>query len=106
MTRTDNYFGSIFSNLVAIFIIVATGATLYISGTSINDAADAAKALAPVAGPLASVLFGVGLLGASFLAAGVLPLATAYGIAEAFGWEKGVERGWRDAPVSSASSPG
>lgn len=78
---------------------MATGATLYISGASINDAADAAKALAPVAGPLASVLFGVGLLGASLLAAGVLPLATAYGIAEAFGWEKGVERGWRDAPV-------
>ena len=65
VTRADNYFGSLFSNLVAIFIIIATGATLYMSGTSINDAADAAKALAPVAGPLASVLFGVGLLGAS-----------------------------------------
>lgn len=100
VTRADNYLGSSFSNLVAIFIIVATGATLFVAGINqIDSAADAAKALAPVAGSFAGVLFGIGLLGASLLAAGVLPLATAYGLAEAFGWEKGVDRGWRDAPA-------
>lgn len=99
VTRADVYMGSFFANSVAILIIVATGATLYIKGITIESAADAARALEPVAGSFASVLFGVGLLGASLLAAGVLPLATAYGLAEAFGFEKGVDRGFRDAPV-------
>lgn len=100
VTRADNWLGSVFSNVVAITIIVATGATLFVAGINqIDSAADAAKALAPVAGSFAGLLFGVGLLGASLLAAGVLPLATAYGLAEAFGWEKGVDRGWRDAPI-------
>ncbi len=99
VTRADVYVGSIFANIVAILIMVATGATLFVRGVKIGSAADAAAALTPVAGPLAGVLFGVGLLGASLLAAGVLPLATAYGLAEAFGFEKGVNQGWRDAPV-------
>ena len=99
VTRADVYIGSLFANAVAILIIIATGATLFIRGVHIDSAADAARALEPLAGPFASVLFGVGLLGASLLAAGVLPLATAYGLSEAFGFEKGVERGWRDAPV-------
>ncbi|MDQ6603919.1 MAG: Nramp family divalent metal transporter [Chloroflexota bacterium] len=100
VTRADVYIGSIFANLTAILIIVATGATLFVAGkTDITSAADAAQALKPVAGSFAGILFGVGLLGASLLAAGVLPLATAYGLSEAFGFEKGVDRGWRDAPV-------
>ncbi len=101
VTRADNYLGSLFSNIVAILIIVATGATLYVKNgsQSIDSAAQAAQALEPLAGPFAKVLFGVGLLGASLLAAGVLPLATAYGLSEAFGFEKGVNRSWRDAPV-------
>jgi len=99
VTRADVYIGSLFANVVAILIIVATGATLFVKGIQIDSAADAARALEPLAGPFARVLFGVGLLGASLLAAGVLPLATAYGISEAFGFEKGVNRGWRDAPV-------
>jgi Mn2+/Fe2+ NRAMP family transporter len=100
VTRADVYIGSIFANLTAILIIVATGATLFVAGkTDITSAADAAQALKPVAGSFAGVLFGVGLLGASLLAAGVLPLATAYGLSEAFGFEKGVNQGWRDAPV-------
>jgi Mn2+/Fe2+ NRAMP family transporter len=99
VTRADVYIGSVFANITAILIMVATGATLFIKGISITSAADAAQALKPVAGAFAGVLFGVGLLGASLLAAGVLPLATAYGLAEAFGFEKGVNRGWRDAPV-------
>ncbi len=100
VTRADVYVGSIFANLTAILIIVATGATLFVAGkTDITSAADAAQALKPVAGSFAGILFGVGLLGASLLAAGVLPLATAYGLSEAFGFEKGVNQGWRDAPI-------
>jgi len=99
VTRADVYIGSLFANIIAILIIVATGATLFVKGIQIDTAADAARALEPLAGPFAKVLFGVGLLGASLLAAGVLPLATAYGLSEAFGFEKGVNRGWRDAPV-------
>ncbi len=99
VTRADVYIGSVFANVVAILIIVATGATLFVKGVTIESAADAAQALKPVAGSFAGILFGVGLLGASLLAAGVLPLATAYGLSEAFGFEKGVNRGWQDAPV-------
>jgi len=85
---------------VAGFIIVACAATLWASGqTTITSAADAAAALEPLAGPAASVLFGVGLLGASLLGLGVVPLASAYSTCEAFGWETGVDWNWREAPA-------
>jgi Mn2+/Fe2+ NRAMP family transporter len=94
--RIDAYAGSIFSNLVAAFIIIATGATLHTAGTTdIETAAEAAQALRPVAGDLAQTIFAVGLLGASLLAAGVLPLATAYSVSEAFGFRKGVNLDFR-----------
>jgi NRAMP (natural resistance-associated macrophage protein)-like metal ion transporter len=94
--RIDAYFGSVFSNLMSISMIIATAATLYIAGqTDILTAADAAKALEPVAGSAAMVLFAVGLLGASLLAGGVLPLATSYAISEAFGIPKGVNLDYR-----------
>ena len=98
-SRFDTVFGSIFSNTIAVFIIIATAATLYASGVEIDSAADAALALEPVAGASATVLFGIGLFGASMLAAGVLPLATAYSISEALGFEKGVSLSFREAPV-------
>jgi Mn2+/Fe2+ NRAMP family transporter len=88
--RGEVVFGSIFSNVIAGFIIITTAATLYVHQLPINTAADAAQALAPLAGPYAGFLFGLGLFGASMLAAGVLPLATAFSITEAFGWEKGL----------------
>jgi Mn2+/Fe2+ NRAMP family transporter len=92
--------GSIFANLVASFIIIATGATLYVHGhRTVNDAADAARALAPFAGRYAEVLFAVGLLGASLLAAAILPVTAAYVIAETFGFEKGISHRAREAPV-------
>lgn len=98
--RLDAYTGAIFGNLVAAFIIIATGATLHAAGTvEIETAADAARALQPVAGDQAQALFAIGLLGASLLAAGVLPLATAYSISEAFGFRKGVSLDFRRAPV-------
>jgi len=97
--RLDAYAGALFSDLIAGFIIIATGATLFAAGTKVETAADAAQALRPLAGPYAGALFGAGLFGASMLAAAVLPLATAYTIAEAFGWEKGVSHTFREAPV-------
>lgn len=96
--RADPYAGAIFSNLIAAFIVIATAATLHASGnTTIDSAADAAQALAPAAGKYASALFAVGLLGASLLAGAVLPLATAYAVAEAFGFRKGVNLDFRRA---------
>jgi NRAMP (natural resistance-associated macrophage protein)-like metal ion transporter len=91
--------GSIFANVIVIFIQIATAATLYVQGIQVETAADAALALAPVAGQYATVLFGVGLLGASLLAASVIPLSNAFAICEAFGFERGVSRAWREAPV-------
>ena len=92
--------GSIFANLVAGFIIIATGATLFIHGDhTVNDAADAARALKPFAGRFAEALFGIGLLGASLLAAAILPVTAAYVIAETFGFEKGIKHRPREAPV-------
>ena len=94
--RLDAYAGSVFSNLMSISMIIATAATLYVAGNrEIESAADAAKALEPVAGASASLLFAVGLLGASLLAGGVLHLATAYAISEAFGIPKGVNLDFR-----------
>ena len=98
--RLDAYFGSIFSNLMSVSMIIATAATLYVAGQhDIESAADAAKALEPVAGSSAMILFAIGLLGASLLAGGVLPLATSYAISEAFGIPKGVNLDFRRGRV-------
>ena len=97
--RIDAYSGAIFSDLIAGFIIIATGATLFIAGKQIETAADAARALEPLAGQYAATIFGIGLFGASMLAGAVLPLATAYTVTEAFGLEKGVSRTFREAPA-------
>ena len=98
-TKKDVWFGNIFSSLIVFFIIVCTAATLYKGDIQITTAADAARALRPLAGRYAETLFGLGLFGASMLAAGVLPLATAYSISEALGFEKGVSRSFREAPI-------
>ena len=98
--RAEVATASVFANLVAIFIIIATGATLYVHGDhTVSSAADAAKALEPFAGRFAEALFAVGLLGASLLAAAILPVTAAYVIAETFGLEKGIARRPREAPV-------
>jgi NRAMP (natural resistance-associated macrophage protein)-like metal ion transporter len=98
-TRADVWVGTIFAVLIVFFIIVSTAATLHKAGIQVSSAADAARALSPLAGKYAETLFGVGLFGASMLAAGVLPLATAYSISEALGFEKGVSRSFREAPI-------
>jgi NRAMP (natural resistance-associated macrophage protein)-like metal ion transporter len=98
--RAEVISGSIFANLIAMFIIIATGATLFVHGDhTVNSAADAARALKPFAGRFAEALFAVGLLGASLLAAAILPVTAAYVIAETFGFEKGISHRPREAPV-------
>jgi len=85
---------------VAFFIVVACGATLYTRGVrEIKDAADAAVALAPLAGRFASVLFAIGLLNAALLSAAILPLATAYNVAEGLGFESGLNKKFSEAPI-------
>ena len=97
--KIDVISGTVAACLVAWFIIVTTGTVLFPQGISIDSAADAARALAPVAGERAEALFAVGLTAASFLAACVLPLTTSFVICEAFGWEAGVSFSWHEAPI-------
>ena len=98
-TRIDVLLGAVVTTIVIFFIMVATASTLHVQGIRIEGAAEAAIALQPLAGTFATYLFGAGLLNASLLAASILPLATSYTICEAFGWEAGVDRAWRDAPI-------
>jgi len=95
----DTYIGSFLTNFVSFFIVVACASTLFVAGVRVDTAAEAAGALAPLAGKYASILFAVGLINASIMAAGVLPLSTAYSVAEAFGWESGVGKSFREAPL-------
>jgi Mn2+/Fe2+ NRAMP family transporter len=97
--RTDVVLGSLLTTVVALFIIVSTAATLHPEGIVVDTADDAARALEPLAGPYARILFGLGLFGASMLAASVLPLSTAYAVCGAFGWERGVSSSWSQAPM-------
>jgi NRAMP (natural resistance-associated macrophage protein)-like metal ion transporter len=100
LTRIDTLFGVVLSILVAVFIIIATGATLHKQGIfDVQSADQAALALQPIAGAFAEQLFAAGLLGASLLAASILPLTSAYAVCEAFGWERGLQQSWEDAPV-------
>ena len=79
--------------------VITTGTVLFPAGIQISDAADAARALEPIAGQWSTVLFASGLVAASFLAACVLPGVTSSAICEAFGWERGADRSWDEAPV-------
>jgi NRAMP (natural resistance-associated macrophage protein)-like metal ion transporter len=99
LERADAIGGAIWTNVIAIFIVVATAATIHAAGGRVETAEDAALGLAPIAGELATVLFAIGLFGASVLAATILPISTAFVICEAFGWESGVGKPLRDAPT-------
>jgi NRAMP (natural resistance-associated macrophage protein)-like metal ion transporter len=99
-TRNDVMIGSMTSVVIVFFIIVCTAATLHAAGhRDIHDAGDAARALEPFAGAWASKLFAFGLLNASLFAASVLPLSTAFVICEGLGFEAGVDRKFREAPI-------
>ena len=99
-SRLDVILGCIITDVVAFFIVVACAATLHVKGIrEIADAADAAVALAPLVGRFASLLFAVGLLNAALLSAAILPLATAYNVAEGLGLESGVNKRFSEAPA-------
>src|SRR6266852_6110041 len=99
-SRWDVIAGCIFTDVVAWFIIVTCAATLFVHGYhDINYAADAAQALRPLAGQYAYILFAVGLFNASLFAASILPLSTAYTVCEGLGFESGVDKKFREAPV-------
>ena len=99
-SKLDVIFGCIFTDVVAWFIVVACAATLYVHGFhEINYAKDAAEALRPLAGDYAYILFAVGLFNASLFAASILPLSTAYTVCEGLGFESGVGKSFREAPV-------
>ncbi len=97
--RVDVGVGTFFSNFVMFAIIVTTAATLHQHGhTTIKDSRDAAEALKPLAGPMASLLYTLGLLGVGMLAIPTLTGSAAYACAEVFGWKEGLNRNWREAP--------
>ncbi len=99
-SQADAIVGSLFSVLVAGFIVIACAATLFVHGFyRISDAADAAQSLRPLGGDYAFILFSVGLLNASLFAASILPLSTAYTVCEALGFESGLNKRFRQAPV-------
>jgi Mn2+/Fe2+ NRAMP family transporter len=97
--RVDVVSGAVLTGIIGVFVVVACAATLHVHGQHIDDAADAAGALRPLAGDAAQALFGVGLVGAGLLAAAVVPLSTAYSVAEAFDRPADLNDGFRDAPL-------
>jgi Mn2+/Fe2+ NRAMP family transporter len=102
LSRWDVIVGCILTDVIAFFIIVACGATLFPRGIRIAGAEQAAIALEPLAGTWAKTLFAFGLANASLFAASILPLATAYSICEGLGFEAGVNKTWREAPQFNA----
>jgi Mn2+/Fe2+ NRAMP family transporter len=97
-TIIDIIIGSIITVTVAFFIIIACASTLHENGIKIEEAKDAAMALKPIAGDLASVTFAFGLFVASIFSATILPVATAFYVCEAFGFEAGIDKKWKEAP--------
>jgi Mn2+/Fe2+ NRAMP family transporter len=104
-TRIDVATGGIWASIVAYFIIVSCAATIYIHNLHaahpivVKDVGDVAVALQPLAGRFAALLFALGLLNAAVFTASILPLSTAYYVCEAFGFERGVDHRFRDAPI-------
>jgi len=99
-SRIEVIVGCIVMMVVTFFIVVSCAATLHLAGRhDITDAADAAVALRPLAGEYASILFALGLFNASVFAASILPLATAYTVCEGLGFEAGINKKFREAPV-------
>jgi Mn2+/Fe2+ NRAMP family transporter len=104
--RVDVVTGAVLTGVIGLFVVVACAATIHARGGSIHDASDAAAALRPLAGHLASTLFGAGLVGAALLAASVLPLSTAYSVSEAFGKECKLDDSLGEAPLFYGSYAG
>jgi len=97
--RVDVVSGAVLTGVIGMFVVIACSATLHVHGSHIHDASDAAVALRPLAGDAAQTLFGLGLVGAGLLAAAIVPLSTAYSVAEAFDRPADLNDSFRDAPV-------
>src|SRR5947208_8128458 len=97
--RVDVYLGALLTGINGFFIVVVAGAVLFPAHILVTSESDAAQALGPLAGGQATLLFGLGLFGTSLLTATVMPLSTSYAICEAFGWESGISKDFREAPV-------
>jgi NRAMP (natural resistance-associated macrophage protein)-like metal ion transporter len=97
--RIDVVSGAVLTGVIGVFIVVACAATLHAHGHHIHDASDAAVALRPLAGSAAQTLFGLGLVGAALLAAAVVPLSTAYSVAEAFEQRADLNDSFAQAPL-------
>ncbi len=106
-SRIDVITGALVTDIVAYFIIVACAATIFVHNLGVpaahqiqvNDASDVAVALQPIVGEFASLLFAIGLLNAAIFTASILPLSTAYYVCEAFGFERGIDHKFSDAPI-------
>lgn len=97
--RIDVAAGAVMTGVIGVFIVVACAATLHVQGTHIHEAGDAARALGPLLGSGAATLFGLGIVGAALLAAAIVPLSTAYSVAEGFDHPAGLDLGVREAPA-------
>jgi len=96
--RLDVVIGSVLTGVIGFFVVVTCAATLHVRGVHVDSAADAAEALAPLAGSFARSLFAIGIIGAAILASAVLPLSTAYSLSEFTGQEGALDDGFRGAP--------
>jgi Mn2+/Fe2+ NRAMP family transporter len=95
--RADVIAGAVLTGVIGFFVVVACAATLHVSGIDVDSAADAARALEPLAGDAAATLFGIGFLGAALLAAAIVPLSTAYSVSETFGARADVDDSFAEA---------
>ena len=98
-SKIDAILGAIVVNIVAFFIVIACAATINAHGIQVNNVADVSTALTPLAGQYASLLFAFGFLNASLFAASILPLSTAYYVCESLGFEAGVSKSFKEAPI-------
>jgi NRAMP (natural resistance-associated macrophage protein)-like metal ion transporter len=101
--RVDVVSGALLTGIIGVFIVVACAATLHVNGRHIHEASDAAVALRPLAGSSAQTLFGLGLVGAGLLAAAIVPLSTAYSVAESFGRRCDLNDSFRQSPLFYAA---
>ncbi|MFL5846924.1 MAG: divalent metal cation transporter [Solirubrobacteraceae bacterium] len=101
--RVDVIAGAVMTGIIGFFVVVACAATLHRQGIEVESATDAASALEPLAGSVASTLFGLGFLGAALLAAAILPLSSAYSLAEAAGRPADINDTPRQAPLFYAT---
>ena len=99
LLRVDVWTGSLLTGVIGFFVVVTCAATLHKQGIQINDAADAAKALEPLAGSLAKELFAFGLVGCALLAASILPLSTAYSVSDLTGRPAALDDSPKEAPL-------